>query len=180
MPNENNISRRGLFMKLGILFNGWSRPPLPCPSADFFCPRLRADARTATSPGYLSAPSANSRKARPGWPRSGIPSDADRRQDRGHCLLGAAHRRRTIPGLRRQLRAPRLSGSLVSAIRPVHVPVPWRGILPRWLARLGPAGARSFRISVQSGERPDHHSGRRIAHAGARRVSHAKGNRHAL
>src|SRR5260370_13881557 len=90
-------------------------------------------------------------------------------------MLGAARRRRRVPSLRRQLRALRMSSSLVSAIRPLHVPVPGRGVLPRRLARLGPAGARSFRIPVQSRERSDHDSGRRNAHAGAGRIADAKG-----
>ena len=35
MPNENNISRRGLFMKLGILFNGVAAAVLAVPIARF-------------------------------------------------------------------------------------------------------------------------------------------------
>ena len=35
MPNENNISRRGLFMKLGILFNGLVATALAVPIVQF-------------------------------------------------------------------------------------------------------------------------------------------------
>src|SRR5579864_6485242 len=35
MPNENNISRRGLFMKLGILFNGLVATALAVPIVRF-------------------------------------------------------------------------------------------------------------------------------------------------
>ena len=73
MPNETTLlSRRGLFMKLGMLFNACVAPHLPCRSGDFCFPRLRAGARTAISTGYRSAPSVNSRKARRGWQLSGI------------------------------------------------------------------------------------------------------------
>ena len=46
MSTDKTLSRRGLFMKVGILFNGWSLRRLPYRSFDFFYPRLRADART--------------------------------------------------------------------------------------------------------------------------------------
>src|SRR6202166_1074436 len=80
-------------------------------------------------------------------------------------MLGATRRRRSIPSFCHQLRAPRLPRSVVSAIRFVHVPVPWRSVLPRRLARVGSAGARSVRIPVQSRKRAGHDSGRRTAHA---------------
>ena len=64
-------------------------------------------------------------------------------------VLGATHRRRSLPGLRRQLRASRLPGAVVSAIGPVHVSVSRRRVLRRRRARVGPAGARTVRVSVQ-------------------------------
>src|SRR6202166_696218 len=79
-------------------------------------------------------------------------------------MLGATRRRQSIPSFCHQLRAPRLPRSLVSTIRFVHVPVPWRSVLPRRLARVRSAGARIVRISVQSRKRSGHHSGRRAAH----------------
>jgi len=42
MSNENTISRRGLFMKMGILFNGWWPPRWPYRSSAFFYPQLLA------------------------------------------------------------------------------------------------------------------------------------------
>src|SRR5438094_248190 len=93
--------------------------------------------------------------------------DADRRQDGGHGLLGAAYGRRSIPGFCNQLHAPGLSGSLVPSIWFVHVSVPRRSVLPRRLARLGTAGARPCRISVESSEGSDHHSRRSAAHTGS-------------
>ena len=145
MPNENSISRRGLFMKLGILFNGLVATALAgAHRTDLFFPRSREDAQTLTSPGFLSGrvsefPEGETRLAT----LSKSLRDADRRQDRGHGLLGAARRRRAVPGVCGQLCAPRLPGSLVSAIRSVHVPMPRRSVLPRRLARFGSAGARA-------------------------------------
>ena len=57
MSNETTLSRRGLLMKLGILFNGARGGRTGgARSCDSCCPRLRADARTATFPGYPSGP----------------------------------------------------------------------------------------------------------------------------
>ena len=79
-------------------------------------------------------------------------------------MLGAPRRRRTIPGFCGELRASRLPGALVSAIRLVHVPVSWRSVLPRRLACLGSAGTRACSniptklrdglITIQAGELP--------------------------
>src|ERR1700719_815968 len=63
------------------------------------------------------------------------------------------------------MRPPRLSSSLVSTIRFVHVPLSRRGLLPRRLTRLRSAGARALRISVQSGEWPRHDSSRRTVYS---------------
>ena len=138
-------------MKLGILFNGLVAAALAVPIVRFLS--VLDHARTRERLPLLGASRAGQRisgrrDAAGHFPQS--LRDADRRQDRGHGLLGAAHRRRAIPGLCDQLRAPGLSGPLVSAIRFVHVPVPRRSVLPRRLACLGSAGARAFRISVQS------------------------------
>src|SRR5205085_8440416 len=59
--------------------------------------------------------------------------------------------------------------SLVSTIRAVHVPLPWRRLLPRRLAGLGSTGTRLLRISVQSRKRHHHNPGRRTADAGTGR-----------
>ena len=49
VPNENNLSRRGLFMKLGILFNGVAPLSSPSPSCVSFFPRSRVAAQTHIS-----------------------------------------------------------------------------------------------------------------------------------
>ena len=56
MPNENVLSRRGLFMKLGILFNGVvANAPAPAaPVVDFFCRPLREAVQTVTCLGCRS------------------------------------------------------------------------------------------------------------------------------
>src|SRR5258705_4406730 len=105
-------------------------------------------------------------KARRGWPRSQSLRDADRRQDRGNNVLGAARRRRAVPGFCHQLRAPGLPRALVSAIWLVHVPLPRRSVLSRRFARFGPAGTRAVRVSVQGARRYGYDSSWRIAHSG--------------
>jgi len=74
MSNENTISRRGLFMKMGILFNGLVLPRWPYRSCAFFCPQLLADARTPTFRGCPLDQSPNFRKVKRGWQRFEIPT----------------------------------------------------------------------------------------------------------
>src|SRR5215469_8767351 len=62
---------------------------------------------------------------------------------RPHPLLGATHSGRTVPGIRGQLRPPRMSGPLVPAIGPVHVSLPRRRVLPGRLARFWTAASRA-------------------------------------
>ena len=147
---DDTLSRRGFFMKLGILFNGLAAMVLAVPIVRF----LLSSVTRGRANGYLSWVPLGHVSRIPGRRDaaghfSQSLRDADRRQDRGHRLLGAARRRRAVPGLRDQLRAPGLPGPLVSAIRSVHVSLSWWSVLPRRLARLRPAGARSLRISVQ-------------------------------
>ena len=58
-------------------------------------------------------------------------------------------RGRAVPGLRDQLRAPRLPGALVRAVAAVHVPVPRRRLLRGRLARLRAAAAGPVRVRVR-------------------------------
>src|SRR5262249_17784778 len=83
-----------------------------------------------------------------------------RRQDRGHPLLGAPRRRAEVPGVRDQLRPPRLSGPLVRAIEPLPLPVPRRRVLRGRLARVGSAGTRPVRVRLP-------HRGQRAVDPGA-------------
>src|ERR1700730_18511390 len=97
--------------------------------------------------------------------------DALRRRYREDCLLGAEHRRRTVPGLCDQLRTPRLPGPLVRAIEFVHVPLSrWRLLRGR-VARLGPAGARALRVPLQDRWGRSVHRNRRHAYARTPRSS---------
>ena len=157
-------------MKLGILFNGFVAAALAVPIGRF----LLSSITRGRANGYLSwvplgpvSRISRRRDAAGHFPQSF--RDADRRQDGGHGLLGAARRGRAVPGLRHQLRAPRAARFAGFRSPAVHVPVPRRRLLPRRLARLRTAGARPVRISVQGRERRDHDSGRRAAHAGAER-----------
>ena len=166
MSNEETISRRGLLMKVGILFNGLVATALAVPIVGFVLSsvtRGRANAYLSWVPlGSVSEFPEGGR----GWRLSGILRDADRRQNRGHGLLGAARGRRGISGVCRELCASRLPSTLVSAIRFIYVPMPRRSVLPGWFACFGSAGTRVIRISVQSERWRGHDSGRRIAYAG--------------
>ena len=92
MPNENVLSRRGLFMKLGMLFNGVVAAALAAPIVGF----LLSSVTRGRANGYLSwVPLGHGERVSRRRDAAGhLPEsqrDADRRQDSGHSLLGAAH-----------------------------------------------------------------------------------------
>ena len=75
MPNENMLSRRGLFMKLGILFNGVVAAALAAPIVGFLLSSVtRGRANGLPVLGAARSRSTTFPKARRGWPRSGIPT----------------------------------------------------------------------------------------------------------
>src|SRR5246127_5281943 len=81
-------------------------------------------------------------------------------------MLGSPYRRRAVPGFCYQLCAPWLPGTLVSAVRTVHVPLPRWSVLSRRFARFGPAGTRAVRVSVQGAGRYGNDSSWRVADSG--------------
>src|ERR1700723_2504331 len=54
---------------------------------------------------------------------------------------------------------------LVSPVQPIHVPVPRRGLLPRWVPGLRASGARIIPVPLQDRRRETSHQGRRDADA---------------
>ena len=75
MSNETMLTRRGLFMKLGIMFNGLVATALAVPIVQFLLSSItrgREDAGTPIYPGSRSGRSVNFRKARRGSPPSAI------------------------------------------------------------------------------------------------------------
>src|ERR1700678_2046011 len=60
-----------------------------------------------------------------------------------------------------------MSSPLVPAIEFIHVPVPWRSLLPGWLTRLWPSRTWIIRIPLQDRRRKVVHQGRRHADSGA-------------
>src|SRR5205823_9977847 len=64
-------------------------------------------------------------------------------------VLGASDRRRPVPGVRDQLRAPRLPRAMVPAVAALHVPLPRRRVLRGRLARLRPAAPGPLRVRVR-------------------------------
>src|SRR5262249_56024204 len=77
-------------------------------------------------------------------------------------MLGASHRGRPLPGGRGELRASRMPRALVRSVAAVHVPLPRRRVLRRWLARVWTAAPRLVRVRV---------SGARWRAVGARRTA---------
>src|SRR6266403_274251 len=84
--------------------------------------------------------------------------------------MGTPRQRRHLSSVRAQLCAPRLPGSLVRAVRPVHVSVSRRLLLRGRIACVGTAGTGSLRIPLRDrlvAQPPD--QGGRDAHAGKSR-----------
>jgi len=68
-PTDTTVSRRGFFMKLGILFNGFAAMVLAVPVWGFFFRRLRAVVRAAISRGCHSVALTSFLKAKRAWLR---------------------------------------------------------------------------------------------------------------
>src|SRR6202041_3430429 len=58
-----------------------------------------------------------------------------------------------------------MSRSLVPPVQPIHVPLPRRGLLPRWVPGLRASGARIIPVPLQDRRRETSHQGRRDADA---------------
>ncbi len=91
MSDENTLSRRSLFMKVGIFFNGSDRSALGVPIVGYVLSsivRSRSSTYLSWVPlGQISDfPEGETRLATFKNPER----DADRRRDSGHSLLGAA------------------------------------------------------------------------------------------
>src|SRR5208337_167552 len=150
-PNESVLSRRGLFMKIGILFNGVVATALAAPIVGF----LLSSVTRGRANGYLS------------WVPLGPVSEFPE----GETRLATFRNPNVMPTDGKTVdtacwvRHVQGDEFLVSAIRFVHVPLPRRSILPRRFARFGSTGTRVIRISIQSAGRSRHDSGWRIAHS---------------
>jgi menaquinol-cytochrome c reductase iron-sulfur subunit len=141
MSNEDTVSRRGLFMKLGILFNGVVAAALAVPIVRFVLSsvtRGRGNAYLSWVPlGSVSEfPEGETRLA---TFRNPYVTPTDGKTVDTACWV------RRIEGEQFQVFAVNCAhlGSLVSAIWFVHVPMPRRRVLPGRFASLGSAGARA-------------------------------------
>ena len=164
MTTSTGSSRRALLAKLGLLFNGVIGAILAVPIMRY----LMSPVTRGRKPGYESwlnlgeleqfpvsqtrlATFRNPDRRFLGWPNS------------RYSLLGEKHRRPELPGLCDQLRAPWMSGALVSAVQPLHVSVPRRRLLCRWFARRRSSSARIVPIPLQNRRRKTLHQSRRNA-----------------
>src|SRR6266446_6470672 len=153
MTSENTISRRGLFMKLGILFNGLVATALTVPIVRFLLSsvtRGRASAYLSWVPlGRVSEfPEGETRLATFTNP---YVTPTDGKTAETACWV------RRVEGEQFQ----------VFAINCAHLGCP-----VRWFARFGPAGTRAVRVFVQGAGRFGYDSSWRIADSGiANRLS---------
>ena len=130
-------------MKIGILLNGIVGVILAVPVVRYLLSPV-ARARKESEESWV--PLGNLEQFPSGQTRLATYRNPDReplgRRYGGHRLLGAQRRWADLPGFCDQLRASRMPRSVVSAVRPVHVSLPRRRVLPGWLSRLRPSRTR--------------------------------------
>ena len=149
------ITRRRLLLKLGIALNAVAGLALAMPIVGYLLSPGAPQAHGGSADvGRARRARRISRKGRPAWrpsatPRRG-PGTARPPTSRAGCGAPVPTR---IPGLRRQLRAPRLPGALVSAVEPLPVPVPRRRVLRRRQPRRRSAAAGPLPLRLQGRER---------------------------
>ena len=152
---RQEVSRRQFFVKLGVALNGLAAVVLATPVIGYLlAPIFRSEGRRLSKMDFA-------RRTRRVSRRTDTPGEVQESnleclgwRDRQYSLLGAPRAGRAVPGLRHQLRPPRLSGALVPAVGTVHVPVPRRRVLPGWLAGLGSAASAvssSIRTRLRAG-----------------------------
>ena len=151
-PGE--LSRRRMLAKLGALFTGAVGLILAVPIVSYILSPVIRGRHARIRIVALARPG----QSVPGGPDApGDLSKSGGQSNRwGNCeysLLGTEFRRPEVPGLRHQLRASRLPGSLVPAVQSVHVPLPRRRLLcGRFLCRRTSA-ARTLHLLLQAAAR---------------------------
>jgi len=145
MSNENMLSRRGLLMKIGMLFNGLVAIALALPIVRF----LFSSVTLGRGNGYLSwVPLGRVSEFPEGETRLATFQNPHVMPTDGKTADTACWVRR-IEGDQFQVFAVNCAhlGCPVrwfQTIRFVHVPVSWWSLLPRWLSRVRPTGTRTF------------------------------------
>ena len=148
---DTTISRRGFFMKLGIVFNGLAATAVAVPIVGFL--RLGNYTRTRQRLPVLGAARDRSANFPEGETRLATFRNPYVMPTDGKTADTACWVRR-VAGEQFQVFAVNCA-HLGCPVRwfpqsgLVHVSLPWRSVLSRRLARLRPAGTRSFRISIQ-------------------------------
>ncbi len=181
MSTSTESSRRELLAKVGLLFNGSSARFWPCRS----CVILLSPVTRGRKPGYESWLSLGELEQFPAGQtrlatyRNPVVNSWDG-QTGGYSLLGPKRGRQEFPGVRDQLRAPRMSGALVPAVEPVHVSVPRRRLLSDGSRAAGPPPRGLFQYQLQDRGRKTFDQGRRNADdRESHRAISTRGDRHA-
>ncbi len=154
MTLPGGFTRRDVLMKIGILLNGIVAAVLAVPIVRY----LLSPVARGRKGGYESwVPLGNLEQFPSGQTRLATyrnpvvnPTDGDTADIA--CWVRNVDGQ-NFPGLRDQLRAPRMSRPLVPAIEPVYVPMSWWRLLSRRIARFRPSRTRIVRISLQDRKR---------------------------
>ena len=136
------VSRRWLLMKAGIALNGLVGLALAVPVVRYLLAPVRRDSsyKSWVSLGDTDRfPVGETRLVsfKNPWTQ---PWDGQTDNVAAYVRREGASR---VHGLRDQLRASWVPGAVVSAVAALHVSVPWRRLLRRWLAGFWTPGARA-------------------------------------
>jgi len=167
MSSTERPTRRGIFIIFGTILNAPPRSPSVFPSCAFSSPRRSASGGPDTTPGSRSVrcPLPDRRDAFATF-RNPVVAPSDGETAKVSCWVRNG-RRRAVPDLRDQLRAPRLPRALVPPVQPLHVPLPRRRVLCRRFPRVRASGARALEYRYKIEGDNALHRGRADAHAGS-------------
>ena len=151
MSAENGISRRAALVKLGLFLNGVVGVFLAVPVVRYLLSPVTREKKV----GYESWLSLGAVEQFPAGQtrlatyKNPVVNVWDGETGDIACWVRNVDGQ-TFPGLRYQLRAPWMSGSLVPAVEPLHVSLPRRRLLPGWFARLRTSRARLVSVPLQN------------------------------
>ena len=150
MTTSTGSSRRALLAKLGLLFNGIVGAILAVPILRY----LMSPVTRGRKPGYESWLSLGGLEQFPVGQtrlatfRNPIADPWDGQTADIPCWVRNLDGQ-SFPGLCHQLRTLGMSGAMVPAVQPLHVSVPRRRLLFRWLTRSGSSSAWTVPVPLQ-------------------------------
>jgi len=168
MSEEQGMSRRAMIVKVGIFLNGIVGAALAVPIVRFLLSPVTHEQKSGYESwlslgGLEQFPAGQTRLA---TYRNPVVNSWDGKTGDIACWVRNVDDQ-TFQVF--QLRAPGMSGALVSPVQPVYVSLSRRRVLPGWFAGFRTAGARIVPVQPQNRRRQDFYQSWRDADARSRR-----------